>query len=346
MDKICSEYERMVEILIWNGYTCHKNRKGFLTMSQAYLFVHFKEKSTPDGEQVYFGISRDGFHWEQVNDGNPILWCYYGDKGARDFTITYCENTNKYVIIGTDLSLSYGMRGQYHHSWEEISRNGSKCFSMWESEDLLHWTEQRLVRIGDDDFGCLWAPDVIYDKHTREYVLHWSSSHRDNGYGKKAIYCSRTKDFQQFTKPVLLYRHPEEEVIDSAIYEENGVYYLFVKRGGACCRNILLRADKLEGPYEQMKAFDESTADLEMGVYEAPTAVKLEDGRWCLFLDYYGVPGAGQGYVPFVADSLESGQFMRADEQFSFPYGYKHGTILTITLEQYKALSEWVRGKV
>ena len=25
-----------------------------------YLFVHFKEKSTPDGEQVYFGISRDG----------------------------------------------------------------------------------------------------------------------------------------------------------------------------------------------------------------------------------------------------------------------------------------------
>lgn len=23
---------------------------------QAYLFVHFKEKRTPDGEQVYFGI--------------------------------------------------------------------------------------------------------------------------------------------------------------------------------------------------------------------------------------------------------------------------------------------------
>ena len=36
---------------------------------QAYLFVHFREKTTPDGEQVYFGLSKDGFHWEAVNEG-------------------------------------------------------------------------------------------------------------------------------------------------------------------------------------------------------------------------------------------------------------------------------------
>ena len=51
---------------------------------QAYLFVHFREKKTPDGEQVYFGLSRDGFHWESVNDGKPVLWSFYGDKGVRD----------------------------------------------------------------------------------------------------------------------------------------------------------------------------------------------------------------------------------------------------------------------
>ena len=27
-----------------------------------YLFTHFKEKITPDGEQVYFGISRNGIN--------------------------------------------------------------------------------------------------------------------------------------------------------------------------------------------------------------------------------------------------------------------------------------------
>ena len=310
-------------------------------MKQAYLFVHFREKRTPDGEQVYFGISRDGFHWESLNGGKPILWCYYGDKGARDFTVTFCRETGKYVILATDLSLAYGMRGKYHNSWQEVSRKGSKCLALWESEDLLHWSEQRLVQIGDEKFGCLWAPDVIYDREAKEYVVHWSSSHEENGYGKKAIYCCRTKDFEQFSAPELLYRHPEEEVIDSAIYEEKGAYYMFVRRGGAVCRNILLRSENLKGPYEQMPAFDESTAQLQQGVYEAPTAVKLEDGRWCLFLDYFGVPGAGQGYVPFVADSLESGDFVRADEKFMFPYGYKHGTILTITPSQYEALAGW-----
>ncbi len=55
---------------------------------QAYLFVHFREKTTPDGEQVYFGVSRDGFHWEALNGGRPVLWAYYGDRGVRDFTIT------------------------------------------------------------------------------------------------------------------------------------------------------------------------------------------------------------------------------------------------------------------
>lgn len=84
---------------------------------QAYLFVHFREKTTPDGEQVYFGVSKDGFNWEEVNGGAPVLWAYYGDKGVRDFTVVRCKNPQtgkeKFVILATDLSLSYGMRGQY-----------------------------------------------------------------------------------------------------------------------------------------------------------------------------------------------------------------------------------------
>ena len=58
---------------------------------QAYLFVHFREKTTPDGEQVYFGVSKDGFNWEEVNGGAPVLWAYYGDKGVRDLHSKYCK---------------------------------------------------------------------------------------------------------------------------------------------------------------------------------------------------------------------------------------------------------------
>ena len=302
----------------------------------AYLFVHFREKTTPDGEQVYFGLSRDGFCWEEVNAGSPVLWTYYGDKGVRDFTIV--RTKGKFYIIATDLSLSYGFRNQYHGSWEEISRNGSKCFSVWESEDLVNWSDQRLVRIGNENYGCLWAPDVIYDKEREEYMLHWSSSHSSNDYGPKGIYCCRTKDFVSFTEPEILYRKEDSGVIDSAIYEEDGFYYLFVKSEANPARIILLRSEHAGGPYIRIPAFDESMKEIEAGLYEAPTAVRLEDGKWGLFLDYYGVPGAGQGYVPFVADSLAGGGFVRSDKEFSFPYGFKHGTILKISDEEYERI--------
>lgn len=320
----------------------------------AYLFVHFREKTTPDGEQVHFALSRDGFHWEAVHQGLPVLWAYYGSRGARDFTICRCRHTGRFVIIATDLSLAYGMRNEYHHSWDAIGRHGSKSLCLWESEDLVHWSEQRLISIGLDDFGCMWAPDVIYDHAQDDYVLHWSSSHRCDDYRQKAIYYSRTKDFVTFTPPQLLYKKEDSGVIDSAMAQENGKYYLFVKSEGNPEKLILLQSHSVTGPFERVSAFDESMADCESGLYEAPALMQLEDGRWCLFLDYYGVRGRGQGYIPYVADHLADGRFVhfgasRADrlEQaasaFSFPYGFKHGSILRITDEEYERirLHDW-----
>ena len=106
----------------------------------------------------------------------------------------------------------------------------------------------------------------------------------------------------------------------------------------------MLKSDDVQGPYARVEAFDESMLAIEAGLYEGATATKLPDGRWCLLLDYYGVPGEGQGYVPFVAPTLASGRFVRADEDFSFPYGYKHGTVIAITQEEYEAIGAFDFG--
>ena len=302
---------------------------------QNYLFVHFRETTSPEGEQVYFAISRDGFHWEALNDGRPILWAYYGDHGVRDMTIVRDRATGRFHIFATDLSLSYGMRDKYRHSWENISRHGSKALAHWQSDDLVRWTEEELVVLGDERFGCLWAPDIIYDPAHEDYVLHWSSSHSGNDFGPKAIYYSRTRDFVHYTPPELLYRKENSGVIDSAMYEEDGRYYLFLKSEGDPSRIIQLVSSQVTGPFTRIEEFDRSMRVIEEGMYEAPTAVRLDDGRWCLFLDYYGVQGAGQGYVPFVASSIASGRFIRSDAAFAFPYGFKHGTILTITEDEF-----------
>jgi len=312
-----------------------------------YLFVHFRETTSPEGEQVYFGLSRDGFRWEALNDGCPVLWAYYGDHGVRDMTVIRSRENGRFHIFATDLSLSYGMRGKYQHSWENIRRHGSHDLAHWESDDLVHWSEEDMIPIGNEKTGCIWAPDILFDPKREDYVLHYSYCGAENGYGPMAIYYSRTKDFRTYTEPALLYRKEGCGCIDSALYEEDGKYYLFVKSEKDPERVILLRGPSVTGPFERVSAFDESMTVCAEGLYEAPTAVRLSDGRWLLFVDYYGVRGAGQGYVPFVADSLSSGAFTCYEQArgegvnapFTFPYGFKHGTILPITDEEYARIA-------
>ncbi|WP_040949052.1 glycoside hydrolase family 43 protein [Gorillibacterium massiliense] len=307
----------------------------------AYLFVHFKEKETTDGEQVYFGLSTDGFNWETVNGGEPVLWSEKGEKGVRDHTIVRTKY-GKFYILSTDLSLAGCFQSKYRASWANISREGSKCLVLWESDDLVHWSEQRMIPLGDEDFGCLWAPDVLYDSVHDDYVLHWSSSHASNNFGNKAIYYTRTKDFTSFTPPQMLCRKDDSGIIDSAIYQEKGVYYRFIKSERNPEGVILQKGNTLTGEYERIEAFDEEMAKLGSSAYEAPTAFKLPNGKWCLLLDYFGVRGEGQGYVPFVADDIASGRFIRSDESFHFPYRFKHGTVLPITIEEYNRIkTKW-----
>nr|WP_221468740.1 glycoside hydrolase family 43 protein [Cohnella thailandensis] len=304
------------------------------------MFVHFKEKESPDGEQVYFAVSTDGMHWEKVNRGEPVLWSEIGERGVRDHTIARLAD-GRFVIVSTDLSLARNFRTKYEGSWDNVARYGSRCLSLWESEDLIRWSEQRLIELGDENFGCLWAPDILRDEGAGDYVLHWSSRHASNDFGNMAIYFARTKDFRRFSEPQLLCRKDDSSIIDSAIYREDGKYYRFLKKYRNPEAIILEKGATLRGPYERIEAFDEEMAKLGSSAYEAPTAFKLKDGRWCLMLDFFGVKGEGQGYVPFIADEIDSGRFIRSDDSFSFPYRFKHGTVLSITLEEYERVKQW-----
>ena len=64
----------------------------------AYLFVHFKEKITTDGEQVYFSVSKNGYDWEKLNSGEPVLISKMGTGGCRDIEIARLKNGG-FVII-------------------------------------------------------------------------------------------------------------------------------------------------------------------------------------------------------------------------------------------------------
>ena len=303
-----------------------------------YLFVHFKEKITPDGEQVYFGISADGFNWEKVNNGNPILTSTKSERGCRDIEIVRLH-TGGFVIITTDLCIAYRMDENYNVDWKKVNSSGSKRLCMWRTDDLVNFSEQELIYFGRDDFGCLWAPEVFFDEENEEYLIHWGSTVAEDNFTHMSIYCSTTKDFKTFTEPKL-YFTKDNEILDSHITKVGDTYHLFYKNSSDPPMNMHATSKSLYGPFEHDKAFEEYM-DKEIknpGSYEGPTTYTLPDGRWCLMLDFFGCEKEKMGYVPFVSSQPGDASFERATEGFSFPYGFKHGKVIEITEEEYERL--------
>ena len=56
----------------------------------AYLFTHFTE-TKGDREYVWFAVSRDGLHWKDLGNDEPLLASKVGTKGVRDPFIVYDE---------------------------------------------------------------------------------------------------------------------------------------------------------------------------------------------------------------------------------------------------------------
>ena len=301
-----------------------------------YLFTHFKEKLTPDGEQVYISVSRDGFNWEELNGGNPILTAEKGFKGCRDIEIV--RTHFGFVILTTDECIANRYDENYNVNWKIVNRTGSKCLRMWKTPDLINFSEEILAPIGTPNFGCMWAPEVYREEETGEYLIHWGSTVKEDDYSHMSIYCSVTKDFETFSEPKLFFTK-DNEILDTHIRKIDGTYHMFYKNADHPPMNMHATSDNLYGPYKHDEDFEKYMASLgNAGSYEAPTTLVLPDGRWCLMIDFFGCEKPKMGYVPFVSSKPGDSNFAMAKESFSFPYGFKHGGIVEITDEEYDRL--------
>ena len=46
---------------------------------------------------------------------------------------------------------------------------------VWESTDLVHWSDQRMVRVSPPTAGNTWAPEAYWDASRGEFVVFWAS---------------------------------------------------------------------------------------------------------------------------------------------------------------------------
>ena len=294
--------------------------------SGGFLFVTFHGESSPMTEQIYFGLSWDGRQWEVLNHEQPVLVSDVGEKGVRDPYIFRSHDGGKFYIVATDLSINLS----HGHAWERATHQGSKSIVIWESTDLAHWSAPRLVKVAPDDAGCTWAPEVMYDDKTGDYLVYWASKTGRDQFAKQRIWACRTRDLQTFDAP-FVYIEKAGTVFDTDIVRENGRYYRFTK--DETTRTILMETgDELTGPWQTVPQF--SLAKLEG--YEGPACFPLvpagadKPATWCLLLDR-------GGYRAFVTHDLSRGDFVPADD-IKFPFPFRHGAVLPISAAEVNRL--------
>lgn len=301
---------------------------------EAYLFVHFigNENGGKD-EQIYFSVSENGADWKTLNGGNPVLISNVGEKGVRDPHIIRSPQGDKYFLIATDLSI-YHRKGD-SDMWNSCQTSGSRSIVVWESSDLVNWSEARLAEIAPDDAGCAWAPETVYDPVRERYMVFWASKTASDGFSVQRIYRSFTEDFKTFTKPELYIDGGEISNIDTNILEDNGIYYRFTKNESQSSV-IMEKSASLDGGFEEVGTYKlNGIAGNTVRGYEGPTSYKINgENKWCLLLDYFS---KGQGYKPFVTDDITKGEFVSAQD-FNFDGKYRHGTVMPITKAEYDIL--------
>ncbi len=305
----------------------------------AYLFVHFiGREDNRDCEQVYFSVSEDCVNWKTLNGGKPVLRSDIGEKGARDPFIIKAPDGDKYYILASDLSIYH--RGNLRRSWDECQENGSKSILVWESGNLVDWSEARLAEIAVSDAGCAWAPEAAYDPEKGAYIVYWASATGGDDYRYERVYYAYTEDFRRFTPARIYIDNATEEErmlgtaaanIDTTIIGHNGVYYRFTKNESR--KTIVMdKSGHLSYGWERVRT---TNLDGMLG-YEGPTAVRMHDGRWGLFLDHFAEK---KGYELFVTDDIDKGIFTKSAD-CRFDAVYRHGTVMAITDAEYKALTD------
>ena len=293
-----------------------------------FLFVTFKGEQTPLSEQIYFAVSTDGRNWSALNNSQPVLVSQLGEKGVRDPYLLRAHDNSKFYLIATDLSINR------NGNWGRAVRAGSRSLVIWESVDLVTWSEPRLVEVAPEDAGCTWAPEAVYNEDTGDYLVFWASTTKSDNFAKHRIWAARTKDFRTFGKPFVYIDKPTT-VIDTTIVRDGDKYYRFTKDEKH--KAITLEtAPKLKGPWTDVEGFSLSR----LVGYEGPQCYLIEpaaEGRppvWGLILDHYS---QGRGYQPYVTHDLAGGKFEPA-QGFTFPFKFRHGSVLPLTAEELQRL--------
>jgi len=273
-----------------------------------YLFCYFKGNGE-DG--LHLAFSNDGFTWKSLHGDSSYLKPAVGDdKLMRD----------PCIVKGGD--------GLFHMVWTVSWKE--RGIGHASSKDLIHWSTQEYIPVMEHEATAknCWAPEIFYDKPSKQYMLFWATTipgrfpKTDSlGDNNHRIYYVTTKDFKTYSKTQLLYDQGFN-VIDATIQKEGNKYVMILKDETKKPVEKNLRvafSNNLTGGYSVPSAPI-------TGKYwaEGPTAIKINDA-WIVYFDKYTLHKYG------AVSSTDLINWTDISDKVSFPAGTRHGTVLTVT---------------
>lgn len=273
----------------------------------AYLAAYM---TATDEKHLYYALSTDGFHFDElVNQGQPILGATLDDRRLRDPMI-FRDRAMLYHLVATV-------------SWSH------PYFTIWDSNDLVTWKNERLVGVAPKGASMVWAPEIVYDAEEDDYVVYWTSAIGD--FQTASIYFATTKDFRAFSSPQVMLSDPTAAIMDATVAFDGANYHMFYRSNG------LRHATAMHatGPYGHAELLAEDDV-------EGPFVFRLNDSSgWGMVWDYFeGNAGYGLLRSPdlFNWTRLTNPVPPYYNGQVSFPAGIRHGSVIPVTQAQVERL--------
>ncbi|KAI1387143.1 glycoside hydrolase family 43 protein [Hypoxylon trugodes] len=298
---------------------------------------------------IYFYLSynNDPLYYKILRRGLPILQPTKGTGGVRDPYIVQGgggEAGQKWYIIGTDLDIG-------KTSWDAAQRTGSRGIFVWETSDLINYTEDRLVNVEDSSAGMVWAPEAIWDASKNQYLVHWASKFYSASDSKHTgspsnirIRYAYTSDFKTFSKPQTYIDYAPTNIIDLDILplDSEGKNYLrFMKDETA---KTVFAEYSTSGLFGTWTRAGGSKGTIASGV-EGPAAFRdnEDENKIHVLLDFYG----GDGYRPYESTDPKGNKWTASDRNH-FPSNMRHGSILPLNETLYNAIGRkwWDIGPI
>lgn len=285
----------------------------------AYLFCYFKNNGE-DG--LHLAYSDDGYNWRSLKGDSSYLKPEVGeDKLMRD----------PCIIKGGD--------GLFHMVWTVSWKE--KGIGHASSKDLIHWSKQEYIPVMEHEAGAknCWAPEIIYDKSSKQYMIYWATTipgrfpRTDSlGDNNHRIYYVTTRNFKTFSKTELLYDQGFN-VIDATIQKLGNKYVMFLKdeTPKPVQKNLRVAfSNSLTG------GFGKPSVPITGNYWaEGPTVIQINN-EWIVYFDKY----TQHKYGAVSSSDLE--HWTDISDKVHFPPGTRHGTVLMVSeKEMAKLLSPY-----